>query len=593
MAQFSLQITDGSNALSYDPDSYTRQINPTGSTRSTPNGRKIFDSFGTHYTFDLEWNSLSAAEYELLRAVYFADETLFFSDGDVPRLEESLIYIPEQVVTFADITNPSSTHIAWYDRFSPGDMPTADDDYEINELATANYQALDDNDGSNFTVTATGATQQYIIVKMAFESPEPTADVNSITITIDAQCTNPGATQDGYRVLGWIGSVWTELFRVEDGTQFVTTTWSTQILAQSLVDTGDDYIRIAIISLGAADGGQTGTMNIDYAECVINDSATILNLSHNPILTDDDVISVVNTTQDITLLLNLDYEISEKEVSLPDLVMAFPKGVSHYYNVGNNLNPGTDNICFSGWMKTKNGDNSYLIAKKNATDGWAVKINGLGKLTADVEISNDLHQSSAGGYDLMDDEWHHLAVVVDRVNDTITRYVDGVVYGTITDTTGLSGSVTNAENLTLAAYSDASLKISAKLRGFRLYQHASIVWSASEIASQYADPQTFTGNGSNTALWGFEDAATKTTSIQDLIGIKHAAFVGGDTTNYGTHSRSVNRPVEDDVVTATYNRYFECRAINIPEDWYNGDLSSDRARQVSLKMKSKVKEVAE
>ena len=92
-------------------------------------------------------------------------------------------------------------------------------------------------------------------------------------------------------------------------------------------------------------------------------------------------------------------------------------------------------------------------------------------------------------------------------------------------------------------------------------------------------PHNNSVNGINTSSWSFADSATAT-SIKDNTGSNDLTMVGGDTTNYGKHSRFESVSTGDKVAVK-YNRYFEVMFASIPEEWFSGYSSSENRSRKS------------
>jgi hypothetical protein len=112
-----------------------------------------------------------------------------------------------------------------------------------------------------------------------------------------------------------------------------------------------------------------------------------------------------------------------------------------YTELGDVGNPGTSSFTISAWVKPSiSGDYRTIISKSNgglpsATYGWNVSLDPTGKLVIFMATDTATQWGKKGSFVLASKadcivdtiSWHHVAVVIDRSNNTNCRvYIDGV-----------------------------------------------------------------------------------------------------------------------------------------------------------------------
>jgi hypothetical protein len=174
----------------------------------------------------------------------------------------------------------------------------------------------------------------------------------------------------------------------------------------------------------------------------------------------------------------------------------------------------------------------YPIAKRPASSaGYFISINSSGRIIADIADSGSGSATSVDdGADLGDGKWHHCAVTFDR-DGNMTRYVGGVVYGSVTDISGQSGSLANSAALELGRVQGGSYfdgQISSVTYYNRLLTSAevlrlSINGNVPEIVDQWGGALggVYTSDFS-AGVDGFTNVGTTTTGNYDSGDAGHA-----------------------------------------------------------------------
>lgn len=312
-----LKTASGSNVLTgeTDPNRNIRRAYVTGGVNRCLSGRRVYDIQGIHYDFALEFEFMDADFYEKLRELYYSGELLYYDDGNVPPLVETFTYKDGTVYTYSGITNPSGTHIAYYE--TTADLPTAKDDIEDSEFTTAMYGHISQVAELVGIVVGAG-TEVYPMMKFMILASEATADVSSVKITVRCFGGDPRpATVDGCVLLVWNGTEWYEIGRsTTTGYQnIIWDMWGSELI-EPLIDTDDDYIRLILRSRGFRLPGYDLSLGIAYVEVETNPEGRRITLTHTPILSSGDVIWVKNLTTVQTLELTTDYTISGRVVTV-------------------------------------------------------------------------------------------------------------------------------------------------------------------------------------------------------------------------------------------------------------------------------------
>jgi len=570
------------NVLLHDPDSYSRVPERVGSLHQTLGGRRIYDLRAIHYSFNLGWRFFMEAQYENLREIYYSNELLYFDDGNVPALVESECVHETEQCNYEDVVSPASFHKAYSDSSSL--LPSAKTDFETTEFTTAEYQSIDDDD-SNYKETTNPGTDKYLYHKFLLLSSIESGDVKRFRVKI-AMSSNDSSPQnlDGGILYAWNGVNWVELARDTNGskTDLSYSTAKTEI-ARQFVDCDDNYIRLLLRSRNRQSGSDNLSLRAYYAECEINEGLNLtVELSHKAILNEnDDVIWVKNLARGTQLQQPIEYAVSSDRRSVTvGAAYATLDGSSKYFNGGDVLDAGVNDFSISAWVKRDGPPTTWeAIVYKHSSIGYTMEIDNYGRLRSYIQDASGYVISSAAQPSICDNEWHHIAIVFDR-DGNMTRYVDGYPCGEADDISSINQSLDNGDDFTIGTRSSGTGSyFEGSIRDVRVWIGGT--WTASEILTQFTNPLDNSVGGANTSSWYFTDAASAT-SINDGTASNDLSLSGGDTTNYGTHSKTVSAAAGDEI-EVKYNRYFEVMFASIPEEWYSGDPSSqDRSRSAEV-----------
>ena len=307
------------NALTSDPDHYTRIPSISGGIQEALSGKKYYDQRAVHYEHRLRWNAMEAGQFDTLYQFYKSGSLLYFNDGDVPAITESETIYDTAEKTFADVTAPSSTHKAYKD--SSASLPSAEDDFDSTEYGTANYQAIDGDDTSYVATTNPTATY-YLYHRFDVDPGIARASVRRFRVKVAALSDDSSAANtDGVvlYVYNHVDSAWVEIARTTNSSKNdLTYSTAEATVAQQFIDDSDDYVRLLVRSRAARNGTDALSLRVYYVEVEVNeDLDLVVDLSHRAVLDDDsDVIHVKNTTDGTTLTLTTDYTIASNRRSV-------------------------------------------------------------------------------------------------------------------------------------------------------------------------------------------------------------------------------------------------------------------------------------
>jgi hypothetical protein len=576
-------ISLSGNVLLHDPDSYSRIPERVGSLHQTLSGRRVYDLRAIHYSFYLGWNIFEEDQYENLREIYYSNELLYFNDGNVPPLIESKKVYQTAKYNYEGITNPSSTNKAYSDSSSLS--PSSKSDFETTEFAAIDYEAIDDDD-INYKETANPDLDEYLYQKFLLLSSIDRDNVRRlrIKVTMSSSDLSPQGL-DGSLLYAWNGTNWVELARNTNSaiTELTYATAEAEV-AKQFVDSEDSYIRILLRSRNKWDGTNDLSLRTYYVECEINEGLGLtIDLSHKAILDENnDVIWVKNLTQGTKLTNGQEYTILTDRRSIDiKSVYATIDGSSQYFSGGDILNTGTDDISISAWVKTtiRRSYESIVFKGRYGSEwkyyGLTIE-NGIPHFHYNdgTLIFYDARHSAS--IDIADDKWHHVAGTWDR-DGSLTGYVDGYPVGSwsINDI-----DIDNAYDFKIG-HANGGQYFSGSIRDIRIYIASDDHWSASEVLAQANTPYGSSVSGTNTSSWSFSDEDT-VTLISDGTGSNDLSMFGGDTTNYGLHSRVELVPTGD-TMAVKYNRYFEVMFASIPEEWLSGySPNGNRSRSTEV-----------
>lgn len=572
------------SALVYDPEEYSRTPIVVGDLLQTLGGRRVHDKTCIHYSFRLWWEFLEKAQTAMLIELLTSNSLLYLDDLEVPALTETQAVHDTATEKFVGVENPSSTNKAYTD--NSASLPSAEADFDSTEFSTAQYQAIDVDD-ANYHETSDPDATKYLYHRFDFDPDIDASDFQRFRVKVVASCDDASPdNNDGCVLYIWndTDSTWVELAQSSSSakTDLEYTTAESDV-AQSFGDSSTQRIKLLLRSRATRTSGSSLTLRTYYAEVEVNENLDdTVDLSHSAVLDDDsDVIHVKNTTQGTLLKHLVEYTVaSDRRSVTAGAVYATLNGSTHRFDGGDVLDAGVGDISFSAWVKMDGNPaaNSVIAQKFTSGAGYSVFIGTGGQLRGAIEDSGGSVLSTADGAEITDNVWHHVAITFDRDGD-MTRYVDGVAYGSTDDISAISGNVDNAVDFVVGANSAANnYFFEGSLRDIRIW--IGDLWSAAEVVIQAANPGDNSVGGTNTSSWYFTDAASDT-DITDDTASNDLALAGGDTTDYSTHTR--DRAVDSgDSVEVKYDRRWEVSITGLPERILNGDPGSDRVRDVEV-----------
>lgn len=292
------------SALDTDPDDYSRLPVKLSTLKPNLGVKRQRDKRAIHYDFKLGWKHVSRAMYDRLQVLHFAEEKLYFIDGEVPQLVEEFTIYDNATYNFVGITNPSATHIGYID--SGTALPTAVDDYETTEIATVDYQEIDADD-ANYNETTDPTDEYYLWHKFRLVSAITGSDIQRFRMKVVASSDDSSPQNyDGCIVYAWDGATWDELARTSNDSKN-DLTYSTVVatVAQQYVD-DSGYVYLLLRSRGTRNGTDSLDLRTYFVEVEINDGLDlVINTTHlvrlptNHVPTD---LVVKNKTTGATLL---------------------------------------------------------------------------------------------------------------------------------------------------------------------------------------------------------------------------------------------------------------------------------------------------
>jgi len=129
-------------------------------------------------------------------------------------------------------------------------------------------------------------------------------------------------------------------------------------------------------------------------------------------------------------------------------------GVNDFVNLGDHLDPLTEDFTLLCWIKTRVIGHAGLMSKEAAaqTDRFYMGLDAVGALMGFFRVDGTSEFENAfGGVSLADDILHHVAITFARDGNAI-GYVDGIAEPTTYDISGAAGKTfDNTLNLILGA----------------------------------------------------------------------------------------------------------------------------------------------
>ncbi|MBI4121998.1 MAG: hypothetical protein HY461_01565 [Parcubacteria group bacterium] len=232
-------------------------------------------------------------------------------------------------------------------------------------------------------------------------------------------------------------------------------------------------------------------------------------------------------------------------------------GVDDYINIQHSASLNlSSSFSISLWAKVVgNGANAtkdhYSLISKNSTGSGSADPYNITMMKDTFEILARVGSGGSAAYarsnmNFNDNTWHHVALVVDEVNELITYYIDGLF---IDDNPTVGEVVTNTTDLRLGVWQGYSNYFNGYLDEVQIYSRA---LTAAQIASIYAD--TNAGNGGPTTidadetvpgLWSLSAVTPITTSgsVGSAVASANTVTVAG--------SVSLNATKENEDLVAT------------------------------------------
>jgi len=296
-----------------------RRVFPHQSTRHImQDGSIVDDSTAPRMTFPLHWRFLANTQFASLIAFARSNNASYYNDGNLPQFViQQAVYLETQY-TYSGITNPSGTHIAYYD--TDVDLPNAEGDFQTTEFSTANYGAVDANDSNSVDtpITAAGDVKKYVYHKFIIDISGEYSVIDAIQrfkVKYVGECNDvSGNDVDGVVVYIWNSSNW---MRVGNTTSKDKTTvdyvTDEPVQAQDFIDIGDQTVAVLIRSRGHKGSDGNLTLKSYYVSVWINQDMGSGVMLPSQVLLDSggDVVSVENLTDNTTLTLGTHYEIGD------------------------------------------------------------------------------------------------------------------------------------------------------------------------------------------------------------------------------------------------------------------------------------------
>lgn len=582
------------NALEEDPEVFQLSYPKLGSEKTTIDGTLRGDVSMVSVDFSMSFPYLSSVGFDTLLELHKSRKETYFDDLDVPSVSERSQMFTETKYDFTDIANPSATHIAHEDKSAS--EPSAQADFETTEIATADYNKLDDDDANSYQDSAS-VTGHFQYHKFEFDiSGEYTfqTDIQSFEVTYKGASNDASsANQDGVTLYAWNidAGNWVKLGSTRVPTkETISISLMKPEQARMFVDTGNDRITLLAQTNGTKGAGVALTLDSYYIEVTVNKArSTTVSLLNRVQLSDGRVIEVSNISDRLTLALGPDYRVQDDaEGVIIDGVFATLDGVDEYFSAGDNLDAGVNDFFLSCWIRRDGNpaSNENIIQKYDAV-GYALYIDTDGHLASYIEDAGDT-VSDHDGDSVCDGEWHHVAARFDR-DGVCTRFIDGEALSTASSIVAADGDITNAANFTVGANSAGALWFEGSLCLAKVQIAGTLITNA-QVLWQYNHGRDFSSQGwtldGTRAYWKFDDAAAAANADGDGMitdnsgGGKHLDAVGGDNTNFGTHSRAIS-VASGDVAQVEYNQYYRIASKAFSETRYPPGNATP-GRKVSL-----------
>jgi hypothetical protein len=304
------------NILEIDPDDVSISYPKQGMTKKSLDGTLRTDNSLATIDFNFSFPILSADGFDRLLEFHKSRKETYLDDQDVPAMIETGILYTEIQYDFVGITKGSGPEYAYEDKSAS--EPAAQGDFETNEIETADYNKLDDDDNNSYQDSAS-TTGHYVYHKFVFDvSGEYTAasDVQSFELTYKGKSNDASsANDDGVTLYAWNASAgnWVKLGATQVSTkETISISLMKPEQAQLFVDTSGGEINILVQSNGTKGAGTALTIDSYYIEATVNKSlSNTIFLLNRAVLTAGDVVHVKNKTDFTTLTLTTHYTIGD------------------------------------------------------------------------------------------------------------------------------------------------------------------------------------------------------------------------------------------------------------------------------------------
>ena len=159
-------------------------------------------------------------------------------------------------------------------------------------------------------------------------------------------------------------------------------------------------------------------------------------------------------------------------------------GSSDVINMGDVNDVNSNSFTMMAWVEIDAiGAIDLIIGKgqSGANPLYSLYTTATGAVGCSVEdVSTNSFDSTDDGTVLTINTWTHVAAVVNRSANTITRYFNGVATGTVDDISSVTGSVASSNNFRIGGWDSGTFKFAGTIDDARLYNRA---LSAAEILS--------------------------------------------------------------------------------------------------------------
>ena len=576
------------NVLEEDPDDLQYAYPKDGSIKHTLDRTLKSDTSMTSVDISMGFPHRPDEAFDRLLDFHISKKPTYFYDGKVPGVKERATMYLETQYDFTDLSNPSTTHVAYEDKSAS--EPAAQSDFESTEISTADYNVLDDDDGNSYQDSAS-VTGHYQYHKFVFDCSGDygvAAFIRSFEITYKGKSNDASpSNQDGVTLYLWNVNAgnWVAIGATRVSTKETITFSTTKPeQAQMFVDIANREINILVQSNGDKGAATALTVDSYYVEVTINKSkSTTIPLINRAVLSSNDVIHVKNLSNFETLILGLDYRIGDdaKSVHVDGISCWFEGGF--YQNAGNVLDGGASDLHISLWCKTSDTSACMILGKRNALGagtGFSLEMLATGKLKMEIEDTDSDVYAINGNTAINDGGWHDILVTLDRNSDGDCRiYVDGA-----DDTLSTSGgaalttadeTLDNAEDFVIGADSSGGNYVTGYV-AFARIQIGGTLPTAPQIARQVSHARDFSSQSwtldGTRSYWRFDDHAGALDAdadgmITDGSGSgNHLDSDGysGDPLTYRDFGRTLAAEVGD-VVEAKYNQYYRVSSVSCNE----------------------------